>query len=233
MVGQLHGFSTMTKCMQTLDKVFHEYVASSFDKQLYLSELLGEHTWNFNLERGILSFDKRYHFASQILGTESKTNQTWCWAWANKQSHIPEKLLQMSKEVYLWGKRNGVTEFVEGTMPIGAVNGHYLSLIASGLCEADCYYQGPYEDGSLFLLVKDSGFPKKEDRDVASRISAVFPQVISQFELNHKAAYIAYLKYYGLRHTLTESPILTETLEGKTITAEFDGQDRLKELIVR
>ena len=35
-------------------------------------------------------------FRMQVLGTYSETEQSWLWAWANKQSGIPEQFLEAS-----------------------------------------------------------------------------------------------------------------------------------------
>ena len=36
-------------------------------------------------------------------------------------------------------------------------------MIASGVCDADAYYRGPYEGGAAFLLIKDERFPRSKN----------------------------------------------------------------------
>jgi hypothetical protein len=80
------------------------------------------------------------------------------------------------------------------------VNGHVLAMIASGVCEADAYYRGPYEGGAAFLLIKDAAFPRRRESPLA-RLGHVFPQAIAAFAIaDHRLALTSYLDQAGIAY---------------------------------
>jgi hypothetical protein len=108
----------------TLSRLLNTIAAPSFDKQLHLSQLVGEEDWHFNMASGLLSFGQHLHFQAQLLGTESDHDRTWLWAWANEGSHIPPPLLQAALQMKTLGEEQQIPEFTTpGAMPT-ALRGH-------------------------------------------------------------------------------------------------------------
>lgn len=108
--------------------------ARSFDKQLHLGDLIGECDWNVDLKQGLLSFQDRYSWRIQILGTESTRGNTWLWAWANVASNLPPNLIEASLQLREFGKEHGIPEFTEAKLSLDQIDGHTIALIASGIC---------------------------------------------------------------------------------------------------
>jgi len=80
----------------------------------------------------------------------------------------------------------------------------------------------------MVVTLKDSTINKTQT-DTAHRILTVFPQVISQFEVNHKMALKHYLTAKGYTLTETENSV-TGTKKGISITGQFDNLSRLTNL---
>ncbi len=214
-----------------LKKLFTKHVAASFDKQLRLNDLVGNRSWGYDLETGLLTFGDDLAFKTQILGTESEISQTWRWGWANSISQIPKGLLDDVRELHKMGRNQHIPELVKPDLEIsGSLNGHYLSMIAIGVCQAGAYYRCPYEGGALYVMIKESlsDFTIEEPID---RIAVVFPQVISNLEFDHRDAFNYYLHYYDLNVQLTKNEIIGISKNGKRIAAEFDSFHRLVNLI--
>lgn len=210
--------------------MFHLHVAASFDKQLQLADLIGKRDWSFNKEAGLLSFGEPFQWHVQILGTESEQANTWLWAWANKASNIPPQLLEAGLAMKELGEEHRIAELTTPELRLGSVNGHILSLIASGVCNANGYYRGPYPGGAAFFLIEDESFPKRDVSPPARTVS-VFPQLISALEIpNHKLAFLGYVEHYGLAAEEEGNKVVVKENGKPVLTASFDAQNRLTTL---
>lgn len=52
------------------------------------------------------------YFQLQILGTYSEREKSWMWAWANKQSGIPENLLKAAYHLQNFGNQGRINELM-------------------------------------------------------------------------------------------------------------------------
>ena len=59
-----------------LQRLFERHVASSFDKQMYLAELIGESAWSFDPIRGTITFGPQATWKVQVLGSVSARTDT-------------------------------------------------------------------------------------------------------------------------------------------------------------
>ena len=73
---------------QQLIDLYHRHVGMAFDRQQRLADFLalkangqrGKH----DSERALLSFGSRFEFESPILGSHTTHNNSWLWAWSNR-----------------------------------------------------------------------------------------------------------------------------------------------------
>jgi hypothetical protein len=225
------GNQAVTVFMQfELSNLFCRHVVASFDKQVRLSELVGDFHWHLNLASGLLSFADRYKWHVQILGTESDATHTWLWAWADEASNIPSQLLGSALTLRLLGEHYRIPELSEPQFPLGEIDGHFLAIIASGVCRANAYYRCPFDDGAAFLLIKDDGFPRFSELPL-NRIASVFPQAISCLDIHdHRLAFAGYLEYYGLPLEEKGSKVIVKENGEPVFTAAFDELNRLTNL---
>jgi len=208
------------------------HAAASFDKQLHLSELVGEVDWHFDMASGLLSFGNRFAWHVQLLGTESEETHTWLWAWANEGSDIPPFLLQVALQMKALGEQQQIPELTTPMFPLDGIDGHFLAMLASGACKADAYYRCTYDDGAAYLLVQDENFPKNTEPPI-QRIPSVFPQAIASIEIaNHKEALAGYLEHNGLVGEAEGDTLVVKEDGEAVLTATFDGQNRLAKLEV-
>ncbi len=218
--------------MSKLGEFFNQHAAASLDKQQALSALIGEHTWFLDRQTGIITFNDKFSFPVQVLGTESSVSNSWLWAWANRVSPLPERLLVSAKDLRAIGEQQGITELSQSQISIGDVDGHYLALLASGICKADCYYRGPYDNGAVFVLMNASPVRQRMD-DSPAHMASIFSQLISTFDVDHRNALRSYLEFK--RYKIKESSaanIVARSSRGEELTATFDETGRIKDLEV-
>jgi hypothetical protein len=215
-----------------LERLLCQHAAASWDKQMHLADVIEERSWEFSMEDGLLRFGDDLAFSAQILGSESESAGTWLWAWANRASGIPNPLLQASLKLRQIGQGQGIDELARPEVGLDEVDGHRLSMIASGLLNADAYYRGPYEGGAVFMLIHDKAFRRREG-EVAMRLSMLFPELLSNVELsNHRLAFESYLAYLGLKGQAGGDRLGGTLPDGRPFSAAFDSLHRLVELSV-
>lgn len=193
-----------------LSKEWSSHAAPSFGEQLHLSSLVGECDWHFDVSTGLLSYGNQYCWHTQLLGTESEVDGSWLWAWANTASNIPAQLLVASLALKAYGEQHGIPELTTPQLPLDQIDGHTLSLLASGICEANAYYRCPYEGGALFVLIMDENFPQCPDPPI-QRIATVFPQAIAALAIpDHRLALAGYFDFYGITFEDAENRIVVK-----------------------
>jgi hypothetical protein len=150
-----------------LKRLFETHAALAREKQYALEEFLGDSgQCRLSIDTGLIHFtdpvNKRLStFPIQLVGSESAIDHTWLWAWANDpvMRACPIELLRWVKQLQAFGLEQKVAELTTGKLNLGAqvgqpwFNGHFLTLVASGVCSADCYYPIPYDGGVLFVLL--------------------------------------------------------------------------------
>lgn len=166
-------------------KLFSQHAGTAFAKQLAFADFLGERGWGVDLHTGMVTFGSDLVYPLQLLGSESDGDGSWLWAWANDASNLPKPLLENANQLKNLGEKEGISELVERSFLAKEVNGHMLSMVASGMVSGSCYYRGPYSGGALYFLVRD--IPNEIISPVnPERAITVISQVIAQFEVDHQ-----------------------------------------------
>lgn len=206
------------------------HIPFAFDRQLLLTDLIGDLLWAYDLQTGILSFSDRFAWQAEVLGTESEETGTWLWAWVNEGSNIPEQQTAASLKLKALGEEHGIAELTEPMVPLGHADGHAFASIAVGEGLGKAYYRGPYEGGAVFLLITDERLQLLVD-DPLQRILTVFPQAISAIEIaDHREALQGYLEHYGFEAEDKGDALFLREKGEEVLQAEFDEHMRLTEL---
>lgn len=217
--------------------LYHQHIAASFDKHVQLEEFLGDDwSWNLDMSTGLLTLtvkEDAIEIPFQVLGSESHVSGTWLWSWANQASNLPEKVLEAASRLRAQGEDQEIPELTEASLPLEAVSGHMLSLVATGILGADAFFCGPYENGAVFLLLKDfAQLPRPENPAV--RMTSIFPLLVSNVPVdNHKAAFEAYAKYYGFVTEQNQNEVVARHEKFGELAAEFDEMNRMTGLDAR
>ena len=217
-----------TSPCKTEQELLERYGGIGLEKQLDFADVIGNNNWNVDMQKGEIAFGPGLEFPIQVLGTFSHSSDTWLWSWANTQSGLPESIIQDALQLKAYGLENEIDLLINSEFDASIDDLHWVGMIASGMFGANGYYIADYGQGAMVVTIKSSQLEKVQENE-HYRIPTVFPQLISQFEMNHKAALSNYLMAKG--YTVREDGLkLMGTKNGKTINAEFDDMDRLTKL---
>jgi hypothetical protein len=196
----------------------------SFEKQLTFGEVIGSNPWQFDMDKGEISFGGDLVFGVQIIGSISFADNSWMWGWANQQSGIPERLLVQSFKLKDLGEGKNISELKNPHFNVDGRFDHRIGMIASGLFKSNCYYSANYGKGSLVCTIDSSKIPNVKNDFI--KISTTFTQFIADIEISHKEAFINYLidKEYLIKF---DGDSIRGLKDKVVIKAEFDNYNRL------
>jgi hypothetical protein len=212
--------------MKALITYLEQYGLISLEKQEKLSALAGDFTTEIDFETGRIRLSSGYEFPFQVLGTESDNTLTWLWAWAEEQSEVPPELLASALEMRAWGEKEGIAECTSPSVDLERADGLLLSLIASEVCKASCYYQDSYDGGALFLLLFGQTIEMQEPLDAGGVVRQI-SHLASLYDFNHRNALLSYLRYHGLTYEGSGQVLLTRLESGEELQAEFGPDEQL------
>ncbi len=210
----------------SVQQLLEMYGGIILEKQRNFEELIGDRSWKFEMATGEISFGNDLHFPVQILGTWS--SGTWLAAWANDKSGIPASLLEQTFLLKKYGEENNIDLLRIATFEGDKNEGLIISMIASGLFESGCYYAADYGDGIMFVTIA-AKFLHQAATDSHQKAFALFSQLISVFDVNHKRAFRNYLKAKGYDVT-EEGSVVYGMKDSLAIIGNFDDADRLVSL---
>jgi hypothetical protein len=215
--------------MSELRAYFDRYVLVSQEKQVKLERLIGDHTYELDLDARVVRFSGTLEVPLQVLGTQSDNTLTWLWAWAEEQTEIPRDLVRSSLEMKDWGVKTNVPECTAPSVDLDRADGGMISLIASEICRASCYYRDPYEGGALFLLLFNRDI-ERQPSFIADELAHAFVDLISRYDFNHRKAFRSYLQMKKLPHSEHASFITAELETGEDVRANFEESGRIVSL---
>ena len=205
---------------RTLASLFEDHALLALEKQEKLVALLGEHEWVLDLDAGQVRFDDRHAFGVQILGTVSESDGSWLWSWADTHSPLPDDLLDAARQLRDLGTASGIPELQQPSVELTQIDGHYLSMIASGLTRANAYYRGPTEGGAVFFLIFAPEIEQQPGFDRRA-LEGVLTYLITTYEIRPRAALIAYLRANRLPWVSDGRSLRFRLSSGESVGVEF------------
>lgn len=199
----------------------------SFEKQLNFAEVIGSNSWQFDMDKGEISFGADLIFPVQIIGSISFNDNSWMWGWANKQSGMPEHLLVQSNKLKEIGERKNIDELKNPQFSVNGGFDHKMGMIACGIFKSNCYYAANYGKGSLICTIDSPQIPNL-NKDF-TKVLSTFSQFVAGFEISHKEAFKNYLidKDYQIK---VDNDVISGLNEQTIIRAEFDDLGRMKNI---
>lgn len=208
------------------------YVFPVLERHFQLQEILGEHSWGLDMDDGRIVFTldgsgEELKCPVQILGTLSYETETWLWAWHNKQSDIPAKLLKCGPKIEAAARKDNCAEFLAAkSFPLQRENhAQELAIIATGACGLLTFYSCELENSSLFVGIEACPAIVKLPR-TAGRAESVLTTGISMFDLQHQPAVTAFLGAPAKTVKSTSEWVV----EGKPFRVTFDSAGRISKI---
>ena len=205
------------------------YAGMAWDRQMDFAERVGDRPWSADTSQGLILFGDDLRFRMQVLGSYSFQSGTWQWIWANTQAEVAPAYTEVARQLLGFGNAQQLALFTQPRSPLREEDLHTIGLIAAGADESAGYYLGNYGDGILLALIDPGQGLPVAPTSKPERVLSVVPQLISQFELDHRSLLRHYLPAKGF--TLQESGGQITAQQGATsLTAKFDDQGRLSGL---
>lgn len=136
--------------------LFDKYGLRGLDHQLRLFDYLGDDAsdasdWRFSQDDGLLTVGTTA-IPAGLLGSHSRTADTWLWAWANPS--VSHEVAARSREVRQFGMANEIATLTRPELPIGRiVSADVLALAAVGILRRSAHLRLPIETGGAFVVV--------------------------------------------------------------------------------
>jgi len=213
-------------------KLLSEHVGLSILKQQSLGALLGEHSWNLDLEKGNVDFGEGRVFPVQLIGTESEKEKTWLWAWANEKSNIPENLLSEVNKLRAFGDENQIEFLSKPEIVLDEISAHEFGMIASGFSDADAYYHGAFDGGAILFLVYETSLPKVPELQ-PQQVVLTIASVLQNFEVEHRTMVSSFLRQIECEVEENESSIEGKLSGGVKLFVGFDDLSRIINIEIR
>lgn len=223
----------------TLTNLLDDAALLSYEHQIHLGEVLGEHSWHFDLREGRFEFTGDRPLVCtgfHLLGTAAPGPRSWLWGWANPAG-FPEPVVALSASLRDFGRRNGIAELAAAEVPFDALphsptepaNVAYLMGDAAKAVSGKwTYYSGHVGGGTraAFLIEHpDFELPPPEP----ARVMRVLGEGLASLPLSdHRRALHGYAVRRGLEAAFApDRARLTITGPNFEVVAEFDEQGRV------
>ncbi|MFI7679679.1 DUF6882 domain-containing protein [Actinophytocola sp. NPDC049390] len=212
----------------------------SFEHQLHLSEVIGEHSWEVDLAAPRFAFTGDHPVtatAMHLLGSAAPGPRSWLWSWANPTGYRQE-VIWLAESLRDFGKQHGIPQLSEPEVPFDDLPGSPTdpAQVASLMMEAAkavsqrwSGYQGPVGGGTrVGMLIEHPDFllPAPE----GPRVTRVLQQGLMELRFHeHRRAVRSYARNRGLRLQENETQMLIEG-PAFTATVEFDEYHRVSNM---
>ena len=210
-------------------QLFDQNVMRSMDKQKAMVDVHPQQQWEFdkpNCKLSLLESGVTFHV--QILGMEDLKNNVWHWGWSEAMEDFPDSGRVAAKKMQWLGKKYEIPELTAGTIPMDQISAQDISIIASGVLKASCYWAvGQEEQFSLYMLIMPDQIQLQPDCS-PTHLTMNIPQTIGAMEIhNHKRAIKSYLKDCGYVAQEAPGEIVAVHDGVPKISMSFDEMNRL------
>jgi hypothetical protein len=224
--------------MPTLSSLFEQHVLLSSEKQFKMMSRFGDLPWSYSMGTGTLRFQgpRGCEFPAQWLGSASKVNRSWMWAWANEERRIPEPLLQSSLALKAFGAANDIPELQSPLLDLSVfddvVSGDdcfawsYFALLAVGILDASCFYAADYDEGILYLLLSGTEIDDQPAFD-KDQLWNCLNESFTKFGVSPRRALEAYCSSHGLPIVATSTSLQCSLSNGELLKVSVDARGEL------
>ncbi|HEY7598001.1 MAG TPA: hypothetical protein VH969_32995 [Actinophytocola sp.] len=228
--------------MPTFTELLDDAALLSFEHQLHLADVLGDHSWHVDLARPAFDFTgatPRTCSRVHLLGSAAPGPGTWLWGWANPTDY-PTAVIGLGEYVRDFGRRHAIPELAEPEVPFASLPGSPGDphLVAGMFLEAAkavsnvwTSYCGEVAGGTraAFLLEHpDFALPPPDP----ARVTRILTETTAELELRDpRRALHSYAARRGLNPAFDPNGSrLTMSGPGLALTVHFGPDGRVGEI---
>ena len=224
----------------TLAQLLDDAAFLSFEHQLHLAEVVGNHSWEVDFDGPRFAFtgDNPLECTQlHLLGSAAPGPRSWLWSWANPSGFNPA-VTGLAEHVRGFGEQHGITELASGEVPFDALPGspsgpdHVASILleaAKAISGRYTAYTGDAGGGTrVAFLIEHPAFqlPPPE----SPRVMRVIQQCIAELPTlsDHRRALYSYASRRGMAPQFSQDHTqLRLSFNGFQATVQFDEQGRV------
>jgi hypothetical protein len=223
----------------TLTDILDDAAMLSFEHQLHLADVLGEHSYSVDLGGQRFAFTGDHPLTCerfQLLGTAAPGSGSWLWAWANPGG-FPEPLLEAAGYVREFGRQHDVPALHQGEVPFGQLPGapveaHRAAGMVTEAAKAICSWWSAYSFDAgggtwvAFLVWHpDFQLPPPEP----ARVTRVLTQALAELSItDHWRALYSYAQRRPLAvQAAGDRSWMVLEAPGLHLTVQFDALGRV------
>jgi hypothetical protein len=194
--------------------------------------------WKYDVATASLACGPKLKFEAPLLGTHIHGNDSWLWAWSNRNLKLTLTNRALGDLVRVTAHRIGVSMFAHAGFSLEPLLGaeltkHAAEVIGGILArelDYDAYHIAPEDNYDSAILIRHDKL-KFTERYPLHRVQTVFAKVIDELPVfDHRAALTAYAQDYGLSVTADHGTLKITDGKGGELTATFDDHDKLTDL---
>ncbi len=202
------------------------YAGIAWDRQIDFAEKVGDRPWSADTSQGLIAFGDDLRFRMQVLGSYAFESGTWQWIWANTQAEVAPAFTEVARQLLGFGNAQQLALFTQPRSTVREEDLHTIGLIAAGADESAGYYLGNYGEGILLALIDPGHGLPAPATSKPERVLTVVPQLISEFELNHRMLLRHYLEAKGFA-VQDDGDQVTASQGANRVSAKLDAQGRI------
>ena len=218
------------KVINTIDKSnWLQVFSANLGKMMAIQSRVDEYViknrnWSVDFTKGTISFGDDV-YPMQLIGSESKTSNTWNWGW-NNVNHFSDSLIVLANQTLSVGESWKLDPLTIPQFELDDVfNGHNLSIVVCGLSDDKYfYYRGPHSGGAVFMAIEN---PSKEifaPIGIQEFIGLII-QCIQRDDVDHKIFVEALLEWNKTQFEWNGNVLTAHFDQDLSITFEQDGLD--------
>lgn len=228
--------------MPTFIELLDDAAVLSYEHQLHLADVLGDHSWHVDLSRPVFEFTgttPRSCHRVHLLGSAAPGPGTWLWGWANPTGYPPE-VVGLGEYVRDFGRRHRIRELTEPEVPFASLPGSPTDphVVAGMFLEAAkavsnvwTSYCGEVDGGTrAAFLLEHADFVLPAPDPV--RVTRMLQQTTTELELcDPRRALHAYAARRGLNPAFDPGGArLSMSGPGLSVTVHFGQHGRVAEV---
>jgi len=203
--------------------LLEQHLIVSMLKQARLEEhLFGAEQWSLDLTAGTLTLGER-PVPADLLGLESPAQEAFFWAWGI--AGVPPERRASADTVRSIGAERGIPHLTTPAVETDVMSGRMAGILASGLANADAFWSGEVEQGSVVLLVRDPDLRARPwPLPALPRILGAVAE--SGLPVDHRRTLSAFTSRppHGFAATAGDDGTVTVTGPGGSVTVVFDDE---------
>lgn len=211
-----------------IQELYNQSFLTSTEKQEIFGEMVDGLSWSCDMLEGKLTYGDDKVFNIQVIGTYSENEKSWLWAWANKQSGIPETFLQTALGMKALGEAYQIEDLTAPKKELDTDPGAYFSSIASALLQESCYVPLKFKGLTVYVTIKSEEADSKA-RVAPALICSHASNMAAHYNFPHKYSLYFYLKAKGYEVELPGNNVIAKNGDDQ-ILAIFDLKGNLMKI---